>query len=390
MQYTLVGSEDGSANITVFVPGQAPMVAHSSHPNYDAIVEGALAGDDAVIDLFDVSTSAAQKFERLSDRVSVANGRVYLDHEEVNNALTAQVVRFIKEGVEDWKPLVRFFENVQANPNEHSREQLYNWLSKRDFTITDDGLIVGYKGVFAATNAFVDQTNGYVFYSINKGKAIVNGEVKEGAIPQKLGDVVEMPRNEVTHDPSVGCHQGLHVGTYDYANDFAQGALLEVHVNPRDVVSVPTDSDWAKMRVCRYVVVDTIDAPYTTSVLDRREDDDWDDDFWGDGEDWDDFEGDLGYEAADKDSVEYSSDPNPAEKVDDLDADPNRVVSVVTRNGTEVAVCDTFEDTDKRRTGRTFHVTSIEGDYAVGKSYPQNVTRKIRLDRLTSRKYRKA
>jgi hypothetical protein len=256
LQYTLVGNEDGS-NIVVFVPGGQPQVAHESHPNFDKIIEGARAGDESVVDLFDVAATAAQRFQRLSERVTTANGRLYLDGEEVNNTLTTQVLRFMDED-EDFMPLIRFFENVQANPNEHSREQLFEWLDRRDFTITQDGMIVGYKGVAKTEDGFE---------SISSGTAIVDGEVKKGRIPNHIGAIIEMPRSEVQHDPEVGCHVGLHVGTYEYASGFARGALLEVHVNPRDVVSVPTDCDAQKMRTCRYVVVNTIDAPYSAPVI---------------------------------------------------------------------------------------------------------------------------
>ena len=70
-----------------------------------------------------------------------------------------------------------------------------------------------------------------------------------------------MPRGEVQHDPESGCSTGLHVGTYAYAQGYARAALLTVHVNPRDVVSVPTDCDAEKMRVCRYVVSDDEPTP---------------------------------------------------------------------------------------------------------------------------------
>ena len=284
LQYTIIGNEDGESNIVVFVAGSTPQVASQSHPNYDRIVEGALAGDDSIIELFDIAATAAQKFSRLSERVTTANGRLYLDGEEVDNALSAQVLRFMDEGVEDYKPLVAFFENVQANPNEHSREQLYEWLSRRDFTITADGMIVGYKGV--------DPQDDGTFLSISSGKAIVDGEVVTGRIPTNLGSIIEMPRSEVEWDPTVGCHTGLHVGTFDYASSFGRGAVLEVHVNPRDVVSVPTDSDAAKVRCCRYNIVAKIDTPYTAAVIydDDRSDWEYDDDGdaildeWGDGE----------------------------------------------------------------------------------------------------------
>jgi hypothetical protein len=277
LQYTLVGNDDGS-NIVVFIPGSTPQVAHESHPNFAAIVAGALAGDESIAELFDIAQTAAQKFQRLSERVTTANGRLYLDGEEVNNALSSQVLRFIEAGVEDWQPLVSFFENVQSNPNEHSREQMYEWLDRRAFTITDDGWIVGYKGVR------VDPDDG--FTSISQGKAVVNGEVFNGFIPTNPGDVVEMPRSEVEWDPTVGCHRGLHVGTWEYAAGFAQGAVMEVHVNPRDVVSVPTDCDAAKVRCCRYSIIRVIDVPYTAPVVAAYVGD-FDSDEWGDGDDGD-------------------------------------------------------------------------------------------------------
>lgn len=269
MQYTLVGTEDGSV-ITVFIPGRDPLVAHSTHPNFSEILVRVFDREPSVVDLFDVAVTAASRFQRLTERVTAASGRLYLDGEEVHNSLATQVCRFLSEGVEDWKPLVNFFENVQANPNEHSREQLYDWLSRRDFTITSDGMIVGYKGVQKDGNG--DYT------SISRGTALVDGESFTGQIPNPIGALVEMPRGEVHHDPSSGCSTGLHVGTYEYARSFSRQALLEVHVNPRDVVSVPTDSDWAKMRVCRYKVIGTIDLPYSEAVIRDYSDVDYDDD----------------------------------------------------------------------------------------------------------------
>ena len=71
-----------------------------------------------------------------------------------------------------------------------------------------------------------------------------------------------MPRSEVAYDPGEACSVGLHVGNYKFARDYASAALLEVHVNPRDVVSVPTDAGGHKIRVCRYKVVDLVEEKY--------------------------------------------------------------------------------------------------------------------------------
>jgi len=259
---------DGQAVVTAFVPGaEKPYTADNTHPNFDRIVAGLKLDDPSVIELFDVAETVASYFEYLSERVAVKNGRIYFDGDEVDNSLTRQVVRFLNEGVEDWQPLVEFFENAASNPNEHSREQLYRWLEKHDFTITAEGHFIGYKGVH--------KDNDGVPRSINSGPGIVNGESVNGHLDNSVGNTVEIPRSYVHHDPSVGCSTGLHVGTFEYANSFGRGCTLKVQVNPRDVVSVPTDCGDAKVRVCRYEVLDFTDAPITSAY---DYDDDWDDD----------------------------------------------------------------------------------------------------------------
>ena len=247
-------------NLTLFVDGEM-YVASQDHGNWDAILAGVLAGDASVVELFDIAATVAKRFERLTTRASVSNGVLYFDGDEMHTALAGEVVRFLNEGVDDWKPLVAFLEKVQTNPQEHSREQLFTWLERHEFTLTDDGDIVGYKGVHKVV---VDgEVTGY--RSGNSGHAIVNGVSINGVIPQKVGDIVEMPRSEVTFDPKQGCSAGLHVANYNYAKGYGS-AMITVAVNPRDVVSVPTDSNFDKVRVCRYVVTGVTGAELTTAV----------------------------------------------------------------------------------------------------------------------------
>ncbi len=49
----------------------------------------------------------------------------------------------------------------------------------------------------------------------------------------------------------------MHIGSYDYANSWSgdDGRLLLVEFDPQDAVSVPTDCDFQKLRVCKYKVV---------------------------------------------------------------------------------------------------------------------------------------
>lgn len=263
MQYSLFSNDSGE-NITVFINGKL-LSATDQHPHFQMIKLGVLSGDESVADLFDLTQKVSERFEQLSERVSVSNGRVYFDGEEIDSELTQQITRFVEQGVEDWRPLVNFFEKVMTNLQEHTRDQLFRWVRKQNLTITEDGNFLAYKGV--------EKNSAGDLVSVSSGTAVVDGVVRKGQIPNNVGSVITMPRNEVTHDPTVGCAQGLHAGTYDYAMGWARDALLVVEINPRDVVSVPTDCDSAKLRVCRYVVKEVIEKELEQALWSDANDD---------------------------------------------------------------------------------------------------------------------
>lgn len=243
--------------------------AEDTHPNWAQLVAAVTTADDdtdldTLIGLFDPAVAVQTFFDKVSERVSVAGGHVYFDGEEVNDGLANHIIQFINEG-HDAGPYINFLENIQTNPNEHSRTQLFDWLSKREFTITPEGHFLAYKGVRHRQVDADDRTASYAYESISTGRAIVDGKVFTGAIPNGVGAVVEMPRGSVAHDPEVACHTGLHAGNWRYASSFAQGAVLTVEINPRDVVSVPHDSDSEKIRCCRYVVREVTEQEHSSS-----------------------------------------------------------------------------------------------------------------------------
>jgi hypothetical protein len=295
-------TNDSGERFVVALVGSELLTARDDHPNFDAICDGVRDGmaEDDLSKLFDPAVAVSEWFKPITRRVSVSNGRLFFDGDEVHNALAKQVLRFMDEGLDDRAySLVRFFENVQQNPNEHSREQLFEWLDRHMFTITDDGCFVGYKGV----NKVLNDDGTISYKSISSGPAIVDGVPVNGHVPNNPGTIVEMARSAVAHDPSVGCSTGLHVGTFEYARDFSRGAVLEVYVHPADVVSVPTDCNHQKLRTCRYEVVDIIDTPYTSAFV--RDTDDAADvvavptDYY-----------ELGTVKAEKDYPRYDNDPD--------------------------------------------------------------------------------
>jgi acyl carrier protein len=83
-----------------------------------------------------------------------------------------------------------------------------------------------------------------------------------------------MPREDVEDNPERTCSAGLHVCSMEYLNHAyisdSQYRTIACKVNPVDVVSVPTDYNRSKMRVCRYEVigdVDEVGSQITTEKL---------------------------------------------------------------------------------------------------------------------------
>ena len=261
VRFKLLDMGDDEKFLTVYVPGKETLVASpESHNNFDELVRLAQAGDEAVYDKFDVGRVIAKKFtDVVEGRVAVRGGTVYFDDDPVDNAITEAILRFHEAG-DDFAPLVKFMENVYANPQEESREQFYRFVDKHGLTINSDGEVVLYKAV-------VKDTDGK-YKSNHAGEAYVNGEYVKGRIPNAVGDVITMGRSDVAFDPNTACHAGLHAGTYDYARWFLNnGTVMHVLVNPRDVVSVPHDASSQKVRVCRYKVIGFANEKYDGNVF---------------------------------------------------------------------------------------------------------------------------
>jgi hypothetical protein len=260
LTYTLSKTADGLSHLAIYDEIFNLHLVNSEHTHWNAIVTGVMADDDSVLDLIDIGNSIARTF--LSDRITYTHNSLFFDGDEIAGELIDHILRSLKEhGHAASKPLINFLEKVQQNPSQNSRNQLYSFLQKHEFTINEDGNFIGYKGVHPSDN----QEGGY--QSHRSGPAIINGVPhRSGVVRQKIGDIVEMQRSIVVDDPNVSCSTGLHVSNWRYASQFSS-TRLAVEVNPRDVVSVPSDSNNEKIRVCRYKVIEEINTPHQTSIL---------------------------------------------------------------------------------------------------------------------------
>lgn len=277
--YRINSGEDGAV-LTVF--GDVNESITSETKTYAEAVQYLTTTDPEDLDAEHVANLMSPKLavssylRKVSDRVSFRGNALLFDGDVVSNSLSDAIIRLSTEDESgDPTKLVRFLENLMTNPSEHSREQLYDWIAPRNITITSDGHFLAYKGLRSD------------FTSINRGKGTVNNvEYSSAYLDNTPGNVVEFPRSEVVANSHIGCAVGLHAGTYEYANDFAQGRLVLVKINPRDVVSVPTDSDAQKLRVSRYEVLEEIQGKIEDVYYDSAEDEAEDQDAYYDSDEY--------------------------------------------------------------------------------------------------------
>ncbi|MFD9964892.1 hypothetical protein [Amycolatopsis sp. NPDC058986] len=263
-------------NLTLyFADGQIKTLS-PQHVKYHAILAyltdpNSATSEAYVRELLDARALVMSRLRPLSDRIAFDedNDVLTFDGDRLDTALSRHIVKALRENNQnELRPAVAFMENLAQNPSAKSRRHLWHWLRDRDLKLTPDGHVIGYKAV----------QSGPENYSITFGRnqVTVDGKIHTGHIPNPIGAVVSIARSEVDPDRNVGCSTGLHVGTWSYAEQFGagRGKVLTVSVNPRDVVSVPSDHDDQKMRVCRYTVHEVTDEPHTRAIVAFDLDDD--------------------------------------------------------------------------------------------------------------------
>lgn len=263
-------TKGGQDSLTVILGDGTIKAITDEHPGFDSIVK-ALAdkeSDEKIKSLLDPANLVYSKTSKVSERITLAGGTLLFDGDPVDGPLAEFIVNIAQnsDNAASYKAWISFMEKLATNPSDESKSHLFAFMTTHGLTVNPDGDIILYKGVRA------DGT------SIHSGFGIVDGKQMTGNLPNEVGSVLEFPRSKVDANRGVACSTGLHAGTFEYASDFAQGRLLTVAINPRDVVSVPSDHNDAKVRVSRYTVVEVNEQEqaYSTPVW-GAEDDDFED-----------------------------------------------------------------------------------------------------------------
>lgn len=207
----------------------------SSFPQFSTIVDLLKSGDyEGAVKLIDTGKAIV---EFSGGKFTVQEGVVKFNDTVVDNSLTKRIIQMMAEG-EDITSMVNFLNNLIENPSFRAVNETYGFLAQNDLPITEDGCFIAYKNV---GEGYISKYNGP-----NATK-----------FDNSVGKVCEMERFSVNDDKNQTCSAGLHFCSIDYLKGFwgISGHTMVVKINPKDVVSIPTDYNNAKGRCCKYEVM---------------------------------------------------------------------------------------------------------------------------------------
>jgi hypothetical protein len=229
-------------SITVNYSGQTHTVLKED-PRYEK-VKTALK-ERRKLDIPAIVMSPVDRINEYGDgKIKAENGVIQVEIDgEMRTVPTRLAGKILEHQAENLpiEGLMAFAANLLQNPSWHANQQLFDFLEVNNHPITDDGRFVAYKKVRPDFKDLHSRT-----------------------FDNSPGMKVKMHRNDVDEDPNRTCSNGLHVANWDYAKNKYGGqndTMLEVLVNPKDVVAVPTDYNQSKMRVCEYEVLGVVANP---------------------------------------------------------------------------------------------------------------------------------
>jgi len=241
-------ANDGT--VTAIVSGQTYCFG-KSHPNYNKLINHLKSNNvehfEAAYDIVSHVNAYCEGY------VNCTDGSLSWDGIKMPNMFTSTILDMVKQGF-PFEPMLNFLDNLSQNPSDHAVVELFDFMENKNMPITYDGCFLSYKAVREDYK-----------------------DIYSGAFDNSIGSTCQVARNKVDNNRDNGCGHGLHVGAIDYAKSYGGidlddddkgggNRLMICKVNPRDVVSVPTDHKFQKLRCCRYEVVAEFDSIFDKVV----------------------------------------------------------------------------------------------------------------------------
>ena len=237
-EYHLIKRKD---DLRIIIGSDSYKLTKSFIDKNDFLVEDLLIRDDMIlnnaefklIESLKYNESIVEVTEITKSDFELKNNKAYYKGIELSidlfNVLKAA---FEKQNDKNNKTIINFVNLLMQNPDKDVIRQIYPFLMHNDIKICNNGYLLTYKSIRK------DFTDHYT-----------------GTYDNSVGKYVKMDRDKVDPNPNKTCSHGLHVGSLSYVDQiYSNNIIVSCIVNPMNVVSIPTDYNGAKMRVCEYKV----------------------------------------------------------------------------------------------------------------------------------------
>lgn len=219
-------------NIVVVIDNVSHTI-NKTHVAYEKVLTAIKAGDwDAVKENIEPK-KVVLKFGQ--GNVTIDGSTLLWKGKPLNSGIAVRMITMLQEGF-DVVPMANLMENLMANPSKRAVDELYGFLEVANLPITPDGHFLAYKKIRGNWK-----------------------DIHSNTMDNSVGKILEMERNEVDDNKDITCSQGLHFCSISYLPQFGSYSgddrVVILKINPRDVVSIPSDYNNAKGRACRYEVI---------------------------------------------------------------------------------------------------------------------------------------
>lgn len=142
------------------------------------------------------------------------------------------------------KAYKNFWTLLSLNPDEYCRKNLWWFLQMHGLVVSSSGFFIAYRNA-EKTNDIDDEGNP------------IYTDTHSHTTRISIGHSVSIDREDCDCNSDRECSEGLHVASVNWLkeNYFGDTGLVTL-VNPYNVVAVPKNSEYGKLRCCEYIPID--------------------------------------------------------------------------------------------------------------------------------------